>query len=187
VRTGSGERGGRFYQFLAVFLTYSAIVGMFVPDLWPARPPGGKARKEAEKVARKDDREQTKSDLVRRAGKEQDKNAAPPKAGARPEAMEAVPAPVAEAGPAAEAPAVKDRQRGAAEKPPPRGVLYLIYLLGMILLLRLILVGLMYLFPLYLGLHSPISGLIFGFALWEAWKINRASDATVTGPYRVRG
>ena len=38
VRTGSGERGGRFYQFLAVFLTYSAIVGMFVPEFWQASP-----------------------------------------------------------------------------------------------------------------------------------------------------
>ena len=31
VRTGTGGRGGRFYQFLAVFLTYSAIVAMYVP------------------------------------------------------------------------------------------------------------------------------------------------------------
>jgi hypothetical protein len=31
VRSGSGDQGGRIYQVLAVFLTYSAIVGMFLP------------------------------------------------------------------------------------------------------------------------------------------------------------
>ena len=66
-------------------------------------------------------------------------------------------------------------------------MLYLLYLLGMLLLTLVLMVGLMYLIPLYVGFHNPISLLIFGFALWEAWKMNRASDATVTGPYRVRG
>ena len=33
VKAGSGNRGGRFYQFLAVFLTYSAIAAMYTPDI----------------------------------------------------------------------------------------------------------------------------------------------------------
>ena len=33
VRAGSGNRGGLFYQFLAVFLTYSSIVAMYLPFL----------------------------------------------------------------------------------------------------------------------------------------------------------
>jgi hypothetical protein len=33
VRGGSDHRGGRLYQALAVFLTYTAIVGNYVPDL----------------------------------------------------------------------------------------------------------------------------------------------------------
>ena len=33
VKAGSGNRGGRFYQLLAVFLTYSAIVAMHVPEM----------------------------------------------------------------------------------------------------------------------------------------------------------
>jgi hypothetical protein len=37
VRTGSGERGGRFYQLLAVILTCSALVGMFLPGPWRAQ------------------------------------------------------------------------------------------------------------------------------------------------------
>jgi hypothetical protein len=187
VRTGSGERGGRFYQFLAVFLTYSAIVGMFVPGLWQAMASGAKARKEARKIANKDNREQPKGDLARQAGKQPDKKAAPPQAGARPDAIEVLAGPLAEARLAADAPDVKDRPPGAVEKPRPRSVLYRIYLVGMLLLSLLLLVGLMYLFPLYLGFHSPISLLIYAFALWEAWKMNRGVDATVTGPYRVRG
>ena len=34
VKAGSGNRGGWFYQLLAVFLTYSAIAIMYVPDWW---------------------------------------------------------------------------------------------------------------------------------------------------------
>ncbi len=33
VKAGSGNRGGRFYQFLAVFLTYSAITAMYIPGI----------------------------------------------------------------------------------------------------------------------------------------------------------
>ena len=82
---------------------------------------------------------------------------------------------------------MKDQPQGAGEEPPRLGVLYLLYLLGMILLMLLLMVGLMYLIPLLVGFHNPISLLIFGFAVWEAWKMNRGSNAGVTGPYRVRG
>ena len=56
VKAASGNRGGRFYQLLAVFLTYSAIVGMYVPEMLdvlqegarPERPsPGGRRRWQA--------------------------------------------------------------------------------------------------------------------------------------------
>ena len=39
--------------------------------------------------------------------------------------------------------------------------------------------------PIRLGLADPISGLIFGFALWEAWKINRRVQLTFNGPFRL--
>ncbi len=153
VRTGSGERGGRFYQFLAVFLTYSATVGMFVPEVWKAIAAGPKTRKEAAKVAGKEGPEPPKGEVGQKAGNVPAGNAAQP---------------------------------GAGEKPPHPSVLYLLYLIGMLLLTLLLMIGLIYLIPLYVGFHNPISLLIFGFALWQAWVLNRRSDATVTGPYRVR-
>ena len=54
VRTGSVERGGRFYQFLAVFLTYSALVGMFLPDLWRALSSSPQKERVAEKRIEKE-------------------------------------------------------------------------------------------------------------------------------------
>ena len=62
-----------------------------------------------------------------------------------------------------------------------------LYLLFMLLLTVVLLIGLLYCGPVIIGIHSPISLLIFGIALWQAWKMTRASEMPVTGPYRVRG
>jgi hypothetical protein len=47
------------------------------------------------------------------------------------------------------------------------------------------LVGFFYTVPVLLAINAPISGLIFGFALWEAWKINRKAQWSFAGPFRV--
>ncbi len=151
VRTGSRDRGGRLYQFLAIFLTYSALVGMFAPDVWKALSSLPRTRKPE----------------------------------ARPVAVVAGAALQAAIDPSPDAGDKEARPKAAAEEPPPLSILGLLYLLGMVLLLLLMLVGFMYYVPLYVGLHSPISLLIFGFGLWEAWRINRPSEVNVTGPYRV--
>jgi hypothetical protein len=39
--------------------------------------------------------------------------------------------------------------------------------------------------PLVLMKNSPLHILFFGFALWEAWKLNRPRPLVVTGPHRV--
>jgi hypothetical protein len=39
--------------------------------------------------------------------------------------------------------------------------------------------------PFLGGAQSILGLMIIGFALWEAWKINRAPDLKVTGPFRV--
>jgi hypothetical protein len=98
VRKGSGNCGGAYYQAMAVFLTYSAIVAMHVPF-------------------------------------------------------------------ALEAFQERNRQN-------PQAAL-------------LILIGLFYSIPVMIAFHAPISGLIFGFALWEAWKINKMIRPSFNGPFRV--
>jgi hypothetical protein len=186
VMTGSGDRGGRFYQFLAVFLTYSALVGMFVPDAWQAIVKGWRNRQEAAKEIKRGAMEQPKNDPGGKARAEpaadpdpkktEARAAVGPKPGARPEA-DTKPG---------EADA-KVRPGPVREKPPIPHALALVYLAGVLLLMFLLLIGFMYTIPIRLGLSSPISLLIFGFALWQAWKMTGARDMTVTGPYRVRG
>jgi hypothetical protein len=39
--------------------------------------------------------------------------------------------------------------------------------------------------PVLVGVDSPIMLLISGFALWEAWKLNKASAPRMSGPYTV--
>jgi hypothetical protein len=39
--------------------------------------------------------------------------------------------------------------------------------------------------PVVVNLQNPIGLLIVGFALWEAWKINRRAKFVITGPYQV--
>ncbi len=42
-----------------------------------------------------------------------------------------------------------------------------------------------YSIPVYAAFSSPIDGLIFGFALWEAWKLNRRLVLAFNGPFRL--
>ncbi len=37
------------------------------------------------------------------------------------------------------------------------------------------------------GIHNPIGLLIVGFALWEAWKINKRVPLVFSGPFAVGG
>lgn len=39
--------------------------------------------------------------------------------------------------------------------------------------------------PVLIAKESPITFLILGFALWEAWKLNRGISVQMTGPYRI--
>jgi hypothetical protein len=51
----------------------------------------------------------------------------------------------------------------------------------------IILIGVMYALPFLAGIENLIGLLIIGFALYEAWKLNRRVELTVTGPHRVAG
>jgi hypothetical protein len=58
---------------------------------------------------------------------------------------------------------------------------------GLALLGVLLLLVVAYAFPVLAAVHSPISGLIFGFALWEAWKMNKKVQLAFNGPFRLGG
>ncbi|TSC24035.1 hypothetical protein [Corallococcus sp. Z5C101001] len=109
---GSESRGGRFYQLLAVVLTYFAVAASLAPDVY------------------KEVSEQ----------------------------------PVAEAG--AESPAEDD-------EPPSQAVK--VVLAGVISVAA----------PVLVGVNSPISGLIYGFALFEAWRRTRRTELNIAGPFKL--
>lgn len=151
VKAGSGNRGGRFYQLLAVFLTYSAIVGMFVPKMLD--------------VFRKGPGQNAPAQVADADGKPAPAPA--PLEQAKLEAGKKDHAPAAQ-------PAVQPAQ--ALHKRPN---------LGLVLLALGVLIGFTYAIPVLVAFQAPISGLIFGFALWEAWKINRRVRLAFNGPFRL--
>jgi hypothetical protein len=177
VRTGSGERGGRIYQFLAVFLTYSAIVGMFLPEVWQAIVAGSREGRQARTQVETPKGEVAKSDPAPKAGV---KSAANP---SRTDADAPNPAAGAEAKARPVAPAAEGRPADPAARPRPRSRLGL---LGAMLLAMLMLVGLIYSTPVVFGMNAPISALIFACGLWQAWVMTRGRELPVTGPYRIR-
>jgi hypothetical protein len=71
------------------------------------------------------------------------------------------------------------------EPAPPADVVKPTSVLGWVLLVA---VGLVFLYavPIIAGYYQPIGLLIIGFALWEAWKLNRRGPPlTVNGPFLV--
>lgn len=48
-----------------------------------------------------------------------------------------------------------------------------------------ILLGILYITPFLAGLENLIGILIIGFALYEAWKLNRRTELRVSGPHQV--
>jgi hypothetical protein len=172
VRKGTGNRGGRLYQLLAVFLTYSSIVAMhvaFVIDPFLERP----ARPRPHRAAGE------KPDPGKVRGKAPDA----PKQDVGPDAGDIRPA--AEDGARKDATpdpgqpiAAKDvgRPNGQPQDGPP-------IVLRFSLLAQL--VGFLYTIPVRVAIRAPISGLIFAFALWEAWKINKPFQFVFSGPFRL--
>lgn len=59
--------------------------------------------------------------------------------------------------------------------------------LGLLTLASLALVALAFAMPILGPGHAPVMLLIIGFALWEAWKINRRPVFKVAGPFEYRG
>ena len=126
VKTGARGVGGLGYQLLAVFLTYSAIVMTYVPDIV------GELRS---------------NDQV----------------------MESFQA----AGAGGEGQAAADGSVPAVDEAAVTGMLYVLA------------VPIAYAAPFLMGLQNLIGIAIIGFALYEAWKINRRVVLQMQGPFRL--
>jgi DNA-directed RNA polymerase subunit RPC12/RpoP len=134
VRKGSNGRGGRGYQLLAMFLTYTAVVvtdsSLIARELtkeWRAQADSAQAR--------------ASSPTIRAAALNASADPAP----------------------------------GTSHRPGPLAVA-----LGLALV-----IALAYAAPVMIGIASPIHLLIAGFALYEAWKLNRGAALQVSGPYQA--
>lgn len=139
VKWGSGGRGGRRFQIMAVAITYVAIVSTYVPFI----------------VASINEKAQT---------------SAAPAAAASSSA-----APDASTQALAPAPAVPSAAPPAAPETPPT--------LGEFLIGLAMLSGLLLALPFLGGFQNIMGLLIIGFALWEAWKVNRRIVLEVSGPF----
>ena len=82
---------------------------------------------------------------------------------------------------ATEGPDQADVKAVAPPQPPPEKVgLVRFSLVLMFISLVIIAVA-----PVMNAIHNPISGLIYCFALWEAWKLNQGAKLVFSGPFRV--
>jgi hypothetical protein len=176
VRKGSGNRGGLFYQFLALFLTYSAIAGMHVPGVIEVIQQVRQNGKEAKAV------EDTEQPPAKGAAAE---HRAPDVAKKAPPRFDAdLPAnPFADApgdGAANKVAKAPGKSMPPEDEEPEPDMRPSTILVGLALLLAFF-----YAFPILLSFQSPISGLIYAFALWEAWKMNRRVPMSFNGPFRV--
>jgi hypothetical protein len=166
VRAGSENRGGRFYQLLAVFLTYSAIAAMYVPDMLAVIQKGLEQDAEVE-VADADG-----------------KQWAPEKAKPDAERKKEAPAEKHQPNPAQKDDALAAKPAAPAPAAPRERVTIGGFVLAAAMVLVLM-VGFAYSIPVLVAFQAPISGLIFCFAIWEAWKINRRVQIAFNGPFRL--
>jgi uncharacterized membrane protein (DUF441 family) len=186
VRTGTGGRGGRFYQFLAVFLTYSAIVAMYVaPSLLEDFAKRPQDEQQAELKIAKVDR-----DAAKPAARSEDSDADKDSPSA--------PKVDGQMNPAAEPKIIaKDRPEisqektavvndgGATDVKGVQAVNEPAQILLALLVVTVFWIGFFYTIPVQIAVAAPISGLIFSFALWEAWKANRGVHLSFNGPFRA--
>ena len=145
VRAGARGRGGLFYQLLAVFITYSAIVANYVPDVF-------------EMIFK--EYGESKAATVASATQ-----------------------PTTQSGAAATAPADGVESSGTSEKEPVGAGRAIVALI----LLSLFAFAFAFVMPVLAGFSNIIGLLIIGFALWEAWKINKRVVVNFTGPYALAG
>jgi hypothetical protein len=185
VKKGSAARGGWFYQGLAIFLTYTAIVLTYIPPLMKAiadearKKPGAakvqEGAKQGDKVVAAKAQEPAKADAKAGSAKADAGKADAARAGA----AKPQPAPKAETAKAQQPAQLAAAEPKVAPARPPRPSL------GLFLLAVVVLIGFAYAIPILIGFQSPIGLIIIGIALYEAWVINRRMRLTINGPFQI--
>lgn len=90
-------------------------------------------------------------------------------------------APATSAAPAAASPAPAPSDDSSTAVPAPKGLLGT---LGVLVLAGLFLFGVAAIAPIWAGFQNILGWVIIGFALYEAWKLNRRVALVVRGPLR---
>jgi hypothetical protein len=176
VRAGSRHRGGWFYQTLAVFLTYNAIVLSYIPAIVTALSERERAD-EAAAAAEKASAPQG-SPAPGAIAKAADKAA--PGAGAQPadSAQSSDTAKAQPSQPRTETP--KTAESNPAEEPEERPASPLAVILAMVVVLVFA-----YALPFLAGAQNLIGLLIIFFGLHQAWRLNRKVKLVINGPFQV--
>lgn len=187
VKVGSENRGGWFYQLMALFLTYTAISFMHIPDIIAGfQELFDEAAVEARNAANQEGPPKFLADgsterVEDRVAEAQENSTGDEDPAAEVEAE--APAHPSEAAALKletdleSADAARIVMEAVDDQPPTA----LDWLLGMGALWALA-----YAFPIFIAINSPISGLIYAFALWESWKINRKTVVAFQGPYSLK-
>jgi len=185
VRKGTGGRGGRFYQFLAIFLTYSAIASMYAPLVVQEFLKQAQIQEQTESPIAKTEMAAAKPDAQPKITDAAKDTPSAPKVDAQTNPTGA-PKIAAKASPVKrqEKPTAVDGEAETAVKQVPELADPKQMVLSL-LVVAVVVIVLSYIVPLQIALAAPISGLIFGFALWEAWKANRGFHLSFNGPFRV--
>jgi hypothetical protein len=185
VRKGTGGRGGRFYQFLAVFLTYTAIVVMYVPMVLEGLSKRAQNEQQTKPQVAKAGTDSAKSEARSKVADASKDGPSGPKADSPtdPAAAPEIPAKDRAVTPQEKTAVVDDGGAADVKEVPPVHKPAQIPLA--LLVATVFLVGLFYTVPVQIAVAAPISGLIFAFALWEAWKANRGVHLSFNGPFRV--
>ena len=164
VRKGSKGRGGWFYQTLAILLTYGCICAQYMPDIIEVI-----VKKSREQVAV----EAAAKDMAAKADRKTADEKGP--AGKAP----AAPA-LAEKKPAEKAPAEKAAPPDPAMPRPGIGQIAAALAAFLAIVFAVALAA-----PFLAGAKNLIGLLIIGFALYEAWKLNKRVPLQIAGPFRL--
>ena len=153
VKWGAGGRGGRRFQIMAVALTYAAIISTYVPFVIAGM----------NEAAHPTNTAQTSP---ARSGSAAD---SPASASAIPPAKAAT-----ATAPATPAPEAHGPENHSSDAP---------LTLREFMIALAIFAGFLLVLPFLGGFQNIIGVLIIGFALWEAWKVNRRVTLSVSGPF----